>query len=583
MINQTLLADIFANTTKTSWQARCLTQLNNSGFANVGLVNGHGFSVPDLTSQTWSIDVDTCYAQCNSNIMPYVCSRFDFQSFSSSMTNYFLPYLALTAQLPYETGDPWRNVMSFCLAVGSPALVAYSLTITILNRLWTKRQFDILREKAGSDTLESFPDFKATIRSAQYLLQEAQQVPLRASQERGWFSSLIVFQGNPNVRQRGVVARGVTAPLVAQVALAAIAYLFTVIASFMAQLGDPATALQISSGTLWLWLIPIVLGYISCGTQATDHSIEDALSNAHEPAYCAPEPPHNTPMKAEQQGLMVRPGLSPQLFPHNTQTQGFFNTPNALRLEIPPWMGASVGGDEELKGPIFNYARLFTWSQLAQTFRSAFTATLQNIWEKKLCTDKGPSPPMLQNLGPHGLTADSKGTARYCGIGTNGIKAYAKWGGMRAEVYRRIIGASCAALFLQWGTTDASVLIAYTTPTVGLGCRSGSYLLYGGVATLAWLFLMIATLFSHAAMLRYQSEHILDPFKQFQRDPSNNPNTNTTTTTAERLRAGLFPQCSLRCSSAVQILGQDTLRPEHRLAHHQLLDGIYGRLQQLLV
>ncbi|OQO04999.1 hypothetical protein B0A48_08018 [Cryoendolithus antarcticus] len=295
----------------------------------------------------------------------------------------------------------------------------------------------------------------------------------------------------------------------------------------MAQLGDPSTALQISSGTLWLWLIPIVLGYISCGTQATDHSIEDAISNAHETAYCAPEPPHNTPMKAEQQGLMVRPGLSPQLFPHHTQAQGFFNTPNALRLETPPWMGASVGGDEELKGPIFNYARLFTWSQLAQTFRSAFTATLQNISEK-LCTDKGPSPPMLQNLGPHGLTADSKGTAKYCGIGTNGIKAYAKWGGMRAEVYRRIIGASCAALFLQWGTTGASVLIAYTTPTVGLGYRSGSYLLYGGVATLAWLFLMIATLFSHAAMLRYQSEHVLDPFKQFQRDPSNNPNTNTT-------------------------------------------------------
>ncbi|OQO12049.1 hypothetical protein B0A48_02688 [Cryoendolithus antarcticus] len=467
--------------------------------------------------------------------MPY---HFDFQTFSSSMTSYFLPYLALAAQLPYETGDPWQNIMAFCLAVGSPALIAYSLTITILNRMWTRRQFDILRDKAESETLASFPGFRATIGSAQYLLQEAQQVPLRASQERGWFSSLIVFQGNANVKGNALwwaklekrlksTRRGVTASLVAQVALAVIAYLFTVIASFMAQLGDPATALQISSSTLWLWLIPIVLGYISCGTQATDHSIEDALSKAHERAYCAPEPPHTEPTKGDQQGLMVRSGISPQLLPNAAQTQSCFNTPNALRLEIPPWMGASIGGDEELKGPIFNYARLFTWSQLAHTFESAFAETLQNITDRRLCTDNEPSAPLAQNLGPHGLTADSRGTARYCGIGTQGIRAYAKWSSMSAEVYRRIIGASCAAIFLQWGTTGASVIIAYTTPTVGLGCRSGGYLLYGGFATLAWLCLVMATFFSHAAMLRYQSEHILDPFKQFQRDPSyhltNNP------------------------------------------------------------
>lgn len=177
------------------------------------------------------------------------------------MTNYLLPWLALTAQLPFETGDFLSNGMAFCLAVGSPALATYSLAITILNRYWVRKKFDDTRAQSRARNVsQRFGELDNRIRAAAYLLQEAQQVPLRASQNSGWFGSLIVLPANREwwrqlEKRLRSTRRGVTASLVAQMLFAAIAYLFTVIASFDAELGDPTTALQIASGSLWIWLV----------------------------------------------------------------------------------------------------------------------------------------------------------------------------------------------------------------------------------------------------------------------------------------------------------------------------------------
>jgi hypothetical protein len=47
-------------------------------------------------------------------------------------------------------------------------------------------------------------------------------------------------------------------------------------------------------------------------------------------------------------------------------------------------------------------------------------------------------------------------------------------------------------------------MMAYLTPTVGLGCRSGSYLIYGVAATISWALFISSSLLSHAVALRYQ-------------------------------------------------------------------------------
>ena len=172
-----------------------------------------------------------------------------------------LTYTLCWVQLPYETGDFLSNGMSFCLAVGSPTLVTYSLGITILNRNWVREAYKDLRSQANlMSSRLNFDAYELQVRVSEILLQEAQQVPLRASQKDGWFSSLIVIPDNSEWWKQlesrlESTRRGVTASLVAQMAVAGISYLFTVISSFEAQLGDPTTALLIASGSLWIWLV----------------------------------------------------------------------------------------------------------------------------------------------------------------------------------------------------------------------------------------------------------------------------------------------------------------------------------------
>ena len=164
----------------------------------------------------------------------------------SSCANANRTHCRLTAQLPYETGSPWSNIMSFFLAVGSPALVTYSLTITIMNRAWARGVFKGLRKKTRFLRPDIGSRYDIQIKAARRLMQEGQQVPLRASQEQGWLSSLIVLSNNlPWWRKLDDrlknTRRGVTASLVAQTLFAAVAFLFTVIASFDNELGDPVS------------------------------------------------------------------------------------------------------------------------------------------------------------------------------------------------------------------------------------------------------------------------------------------------------------------------------------------------------
>lgn len=186
---------------------------------------------------------------------------FNFKVFATAITTYLLPWVSLTAQLPFETGDFRTNFVSYCIAVGSPVLVTYSLAVTILNRYWVGQIFNNLRDRARPDGINlKYGEYGRRIRAAELLLQESQQVPLCISQADGWLSSLIVIPDNgewwTHLKQQIKSTRKVvTLPLLAQGSLALIAYIFTVGSAFEADLGDPTTALQIASGSLWIWLV----------------------------------------------------------------------------------------------------------------------------------------------------------------------------------------------------------------------------------------------------------------------------------------------------------------------------------------
>lgn len=149
--------------------------------------------------------------------------------------------------------------MSVCLAVGSPALITYSLSLTILNRLWARQKLDELCARTRSPRFKKCPNYGDRVRAARFLLQEAQQFPMRASQDQGWLSSLIVIGDNQEWWNRLIGRlrdnrRGVTFSLVAQIVMAAVAFWFTVISALVQSI-DTEEALDISAGSLWVWMV----------------------------------------------------------------------------------------------------------------------------------------------------------------------------------------------------------------------------------------------------------------------------------------------------------------------------------------
>lgn len=163
-----------------------------------------------------------------------------------------------------------------------------------------------------------------------------------------------------------------------------------------------------------------------------------------------------------QSGLIIQPGLTPQ--PRKAQTTpGQYSVPDMAHLEIPSWMGAAVGGDEQRKGPIYNYARILTWYELATSVNAALRATTHSIGENRACPPNAATdyPKWDKNGNANNLVGPSDGVAKYCGLDSIQLKAYPAWSSVPPEVYRRIVAASLVALFLQWGTTGSSIMIAY--------------------------------------------------------------------------------------------------------------------------
>ena len=70
--------------------------------------------------------------------------------------------------------------------------------------------------------------------------------------------------------------------------------------------------------------------------------------------------------------------------------------------------------------------------------------------------------------------------------------------------------AAIMALILQCGITVAAVVVVIFTPTVGLGCRSLGYILYGINAIVIMFFNIISTILARISETRTKSSTIKD-------------------------------------------------------------------------
>ncbi|TGJ83945.1 hypothetical protein E0Z10_g4792 [Xylaria hypoxylon] len=561
-----------------SWKGQCVIKIkaaleaNNSADIFDGFVNRAGrflqnpLATPDLLA---GIDYKTCTKYCGYDQLSTV---FSFSVFSSGATNYLLPWLALTAQLPFETGENeiLANVMSFCYAVGSPMLITYSLATTILNQHWLRETFQKLE---ASDR-----PLHLTSKNVRIFLQESQQLPLRLSQEDGSLASLIILPDNADWWEKLktsilLTRRGVTLSLVAQIIVAVVSWILTIISAFVSSLGNASEALALSSGSLWVWLVPIIYGWIAVGTQREHGTITRALKrdmtnivDGRPSSQGSPDPFRNTRIRrgtvtdgfvdAPAQLLTVEPGNEPgqihdgtnatprqprpqlgstvqiaaerqkafkvaherklmQPLTRSPSAHGFLHLePSSNGFNITNCLGFSVAGDEKQEGPAFNYARVFTWWNVANRLHQALETTDENL-NRRLGLDLKPVP-RDQKFKQRSLAGDVLTVSRYCGLAHNTtnlagptiepeqINEYPRWNQLDSAFYQRMIIAVFIAVYVQWGITSAAIIISYLTEVTGLGCRSGGYLLYGVLASLVFLFLFISSICSHAAMLRHE-------------------------------------------------------------------------------
>jgi hypothetical protein len=352
-------------------------------------------------------------------------------------------------------------------------------------------------------------NLKERLEAARYLLQECQQVPMRASQVGGWLSSLVVLEENDtwwaHVKEKlEDTRRGYSLALVAQIAMALIAYIFTIVVS----LSDPSSLggsegkpmLLTAGGGLWIWMIPVIWGWIMCGTQASAESISDALGDKKQIAVRIGE--SGKMEKGVQRGIQSRSGLVPRprlleslskartasvattVFgvgapdgsresgegrnPHlieilglsdgieddammenkgftspiflpatktNRKPLGPFPNSNYKILENQAWLGFSLFGDEARKGPVFNYARLFTFREFASTIMNAFGSYLDSL-------ETSPDSKAERSLVE---------AAEACQLDSY-LQAYTPWQNIHATAWQHMVIATMTAIFVQWGT-----------------------------------------------------------------------------------------------------------------------------------
>ena len=69
-------------------------------------------------------------------------------------------------------------------------------------------------------------------------------------------------------------------------------------------------------------------------------------------------------------------------------------------------------------------------------------------------------------------------------------------------VFATMFNAAFFALILQCGVTGAAAIILIFTPTVGLGCRSLGYIIYGGLAIIIMLLTIFSTILARISETR---------------------------------------------------------------------------------
>ncbi|KAF5487012.1 hypothetical protein CGCS363_v013483 [Colletotrichum siamense] len=193
------------------------------------------------------------------------------------------------------------------------------------------------------------------------------------------------------------------------------------------------------------------------------------------------------------------------------------SSPNTRSSPTPRVLGIfDVAGFQKQEGPAFNYARTLTWMNFANNLLVAF--------------DDAPSSHELISLGAQ-QTADAQVNSQQSPRGSEAsLPGHNSTNGSQSHLYeysnldelsdakpifwKNVAVSTLMGVLIQWGTTMLAFILAFETVVKGLGCRSGSYLIYGVLSTAACIFLLISAALSHVTMREYERKRLAEPQRE---------------------------------------------------------------------
>ncbi|OAX40773.1 hypothetical protein K503DRAFT_768254 [Rhizopogon vinicolor AM-OR11-026] len=358
--------------------------------------------------------------------------------------------------------------MSAVLTVGSPALAGYSLFITLLNSRWINRRF-----KQSVD----YPN----AHSAVSILSSLQQVPLMLHFDLAHFPSLVILPENDawwkcfsefvDFTHTWSIASATS------IAWVVVAYILTV-ANSLSDVYSNVQSNGEATGSMWLWLIPIVVGWLQLSPKCDFDRLQAAYERAERHGRTASAAAHMGHIPAISQRAL---------------------TITAAEEDV-------VSPDELLTPPVFNYSRSLRWTSTAETTFLIF----KRATEKARCGIpvrfgvEWVESETSKSIHPMNRQGSPEEIATYCAPPDGEMRSH--WA---AGVFTRMAIASCAALALQWGTVGAAFMVAWFTPTTKIGCRAMGYLIYGALSTLIWMMLLTSSILAHYSAAYYSPRIVL--------------------------------------------------------------------------
>ena len=387
---------------------------------DIGGTDNHGR--PVNTSDATAITYDLCLRACGGAQEP-----FNWTGFSQQFGSWLLPWLALISQLPFGESDKAKNLESVLLTLGSPALAAYSLGLTVLNGRWIARRFSDYH----------YPNVRHAVR----ILSNLQQAPFKIETNGPLLASLIVLPENDKwwseLDDWIDYTHTWSISAVTSIAWVVIAYIFTVVDSF----GDITTFINSNGtavGSLWLWLLPIVIGWLQISPKCDSKRLSSAIERGKEIAYVATD---------EGRPILVKDAKT-----------------DAHALELTLNEEDILRWDEKSTTPIHNYARVFPWSDNVKKVTAPFEAASDHSHDHiPVGHSNWVTAEHRNKLDNSNRVGNATQVIGYCYCQSSSGKRSC----LELEVLSRIFVASVFALMLQWGTIGAATLIAWVTPTRG--------------------------------------------------------------------------------------------------------------------